>query len=280
MAFSVPAWGQSVALHVPGRDFGYFVGDVIVTEAVVTTREDDRVDRRSLPVPGPLTASIDLLRVDMRETLSHNTRKTVLRMEYQSFFAPEQVASAELPAYDLRFTSSVAHVPAWQFHVSPLRVAQRSIDALADLHGDLAIAPVPDKPALVGLLVSAAFTLLAAAAFAGTQGWLPHLRRNRQPFAAAAHRIARLGPAATDNAMQELLHAFDATDGRHVFAGDLDAFFLRNAAFADLRAQITQFFDGAKRHFFAPPHAATGHDTDFAEILSLAKALRRAERRW
>ncbi len=280
MTVSVPAAGQTVALEGPRRDFGYFVGDVIVTEAVVTTHEDIAVDRRTLPVPGPLNASIELRRVGLDERVSKGTRKTILRMEYQSFLAPEQVMQAELPAYDLRFGSTVAHVPAWPFHVSPLRVAKRSVDDLADLRGNLAVPPVPETPDLAGLLTCAGLAAGSAAVFAGLQGWLPGLGRRSRPFATAARRIARLAPPETETALRALLHAFDATDGRHVFAEDLDAFVLRHTAFSDLRCQIAQFFDLSRRFFFAASDGATPSQQDFADIATLAKALRRAERRW
>jgi mxaA protein len=272
--------GQTVALTAPTRDFGYFVGDVIVTEAVVTTPGNVTIDRQSLPVPGPLNASIELRRLDISETLVKGFRKTILRLEYQSFFAPEQVMQAELPAYDIRVASSVVHVPAWPFHVSPLRVAKRSVDDLADLRGDLAVPQIPQEQAFAGLLGSTALALASAAVFAGVQGWLPGLGRKTKPFAMAARRISRLTPPETERALRALLHAFDATDGRNVFAEDLDAFLQRHPSFGDLREKIVQFFDLSRRSFFARPQPEAEYPQDFAAIAALAKALRQAERRW
>jgi hypothetical protein len=51
-----------------------------------------------------------------------------------------------------------------------------------------------------------------------------------------------------------------------------------NRIFADLDPQIRQFFELAQRMLFAPH--APGCEGDFASIVRLAKALRRAERRW
>jgi mxaA protein len=279
-AFFVPAHAQTVVLHGPERDFGYFVGDVIVTEAVVTSLPGARIDRLSLPVPGLLSASIELRHVDLQEVVTKNQRKTVLRLEYQSFFAPDHVMLAELPGFDLRFASKMVHVPAWAFHVSPLRVAQRSIDALADLHGNLPVAPLSGRPAGIGLLVSSGIALVAGTACAGLQGWLPGFSRSRRPFADAARHIARLAPAQMEIALRSLLQAFDATDGRHVFAEDIDAFLSRHAPFVGLREDIVRIYALARDYLFAPTSAATEADRDFAAIVVLARTLRRAERRW
>ena len=275
MLVSVPAAGQSVALQGPARNFGYAVGDVIVTEATITTQQDDKPDLRSLPVPGPLNASIELRRVDVLES---DARKTVLRMEYQNFVAPEQVTQAELPGYDIRFSTAVAHVPAWPFHVSPLRVAQRSIEDAAALHGNLPIRPISARPAATRLLVSACLAAMAGLALAGMQGWLPGIGRKKRPFATAAHRIGKLKPPQTEAALREMLHAFDSMAGHHLFREDIDDVLARHSSFTGLRAEITGFFDTAQKALFAP--GRTLHDDDFTGIARLAKALRRAERRW
>jgi hypothetical protein len=275
MMFSVPAAGQSVALKGPERDFGYTVGDVIVTEATITTLQDDKPDLRSLPVPGPLNSSIELRRADVLQSDAH---QTVLRMEYQNFAAPEQVMQAELPGYDIRFSTGVAHVPAWPFHVSPLRVAQRTIDDAAALHGNLPILPLCTRPASIGLLISACIAAMAGCVFAGMQGWLPGIGRKTRPFAAAARRIGKLKPPQAEAALREMLHAFDATAGRHLFGADIDDVLVQHASLADLRAEITGFFDLAQKALFAPTPSL--HDDDFAGIARLANALRRAERRW
>ncbi len=275
MTASLPAAAQSVALKGPQRDFGYVVGDVIVTEATITTGQANELDTRSLPVPGPLNAFIELRHVD----LSSNGRgKTVLRMEYQNFAAPEQVMQSELPGYDIRFTTGVAHVPAWPFHVSPLRVAQRTAEDAAALHGNLPVAPLSTRPVLMRLLISAGIAASAAIAFAGMQGWLPGVGTKMRPFAAAARRISKLKSSETETALRELLHAFDTTEGRHVFSDDVDDVLSRRSHFAGLHAEITHLFDLVQKSFFAP--SPESRHEDFAGIVKLAKALRRAERRW
>ena len=271
MTASLPAAGQSVALRGPPRDFGYFVGDVIVIEATISSQPD----MRSLPVPGPLNASIELRRIDVLES---SAQKTVLRLEYQNFFAPEQVMQAELPGYDIRLAHGVAHVPAWPFHVSPLRVAQRSVEDAAALHGNLPIQPLPVEPALIRVLVSASIAAIAGLLFAGTQGWLPGIARPTRPFATAARRIGKLKEPQTEAALRELLCAFDTMDGRHVFREDVDDVLKRHDRFINLRSEIRYFFDVAQAAFFAPSRPSR-HE-DFNGIVKLAKALRRAERRW
>jgi len=275
MTASVPAAAQSVALEGPQRDFGYVVGDVIGTTVTITSQKDSRLDTRSLPVPGPLNALIELRRIDV---LASDARKTVLRLEYQNFAAPDQVMQAELPGYDLRFAAGVAHVPAWPFHVSPLRIAQRAVQDPAALHGNLPVPPLPVQPAVTRMLLSAAIAAIAGFVFAGMQGWLPGLGRRSRPFAIAARRIGRLAPAQAEAALREMLHAFDVMAGRHLFREDIESLLAHHAIFSGLRTEIIRLFDLAQKTLFAP--APSLREDDFAGIARLAKALRRAERRW
>jgi mxaA protein len=184
----------------------------------------------------------------------------------------------DLPGYDIHFATGVAHVPSWDFHVSPLRVAQRSTADIGDLRGNLPAPAISMRPAVLGMSISGLIAAVAGFACAGLQGWLPGISRKRPPFARAAQRIARLKQPQTEAVLRELQHAFDLTDGRHVFAEDLDGFLSRHPAFAGLGADIRSLFALIHTCFFAP--GATGCHDHPARIIALAKSLRRVERSW
>ncbi len=280
----VPARAQvvSVELLTPTRNFGYFAGDVLSTDAIITVRPGTVLDMRSLPVPGPVSAGIELRRIDALSTVESDLARIKIHAEYQIFVAPEQVTTAELPGFAVQLTAGSAHataqIPAWPLHVSPLRVAQRSVADIGDLRPSHGIPKLPEDNVAARLAGSLLLATAGFLVFAGGRGWLPALHGARRPFAGAVSRIARLSAAGTDSAAAFLaLHrAFDDTAGRRVMPADLDGFIGEHPRFADLRADIAAFFRASENRFFARDIAS---GPAVADLLKLAKALRRRERR-
>jgi mxaA protein len=278
-----PAHAQVVSVQflTPTRDFGYFVGDVLSTDAIITVAPGTVLDMRSLPVPGPLKGGIELRRIDAQQAAEGEPPRIRIHAEYQNFVAPEQVTAAELPGFAVQFTAGPAHatarIPAFAFHVSPLRVAQRSVADAGDLRPNRAIPPLPEA----GLAARFTASLILALAFflslASGRGWLPGPRGAKRPFALAASRIARLSADAHSAARYLEMHrAFDATAGRRVLPRDLDDFLSNHPHFADLRQDIAAFFRASESRFFA---RETAPEPAGADIAKLAKSLRRRERR-
>jgi mxaA protein len=279
---TTPALGQvrSVELLTPTRDFGYIVGDVIATDAIITASPGTTLDRQALPVPGPLNPAIELRSIGVQETAPGNTTEIRIHAEYQTFLAPERVSETEIPGFSVHLTTGTAHstaaIPAWPFHVSPLRAAQRSIDDISDLRQNHAIEPVPEGQYGVRLLAAAAAALAAALALARVRGWLPGWRNKTRPFAMAEHRIRSLGHSEDQAAYQELHRAFDATAGHHLFKGDLQSFFQSYPRFTLAQAEISRFFAASESCFFARDGDTRLTQTD---VSKLARLLRRLERR-
>jgi hypothetical protein len=277
---SASAQVRAVELLRPTRDFGYIVSDVITTDAIITAAPGTALDKQSLPVPGPLNAAIDLRSISVQETSGGSTTQIRIHAEYQTFAAPERVSETELPGFTVRLTAGTAHstavIPAWPFHVSPLRTAQRSIDDSSELRKNHVIDPAPDGQYGVRLLGAAAVALAAGLALARNRGWLPGWRSKSQPFAIAERRIRSLGHSENKTAYQQLHRAFDATMGHHLFKGDLPGFFQSHPRFTLAQAEISRFFAASESHFFAP-------DADTiltqADVFKLARSLRRLERR-
>ncbi len=279
-----PAQAQVVSVQLlgPERDFGYFVGDLVSTEAIITVAPGTVLDKTSLPVPGPLAAGIELRRIDARQAVEGKTSRILIHAEYQNFMSPEQVTVTELPGFSVRLTAArahtAAHIPGWTFHVSPLRVAQRSVSDLGDLRPNRTILPLREDIVAARLAVSLILAVAGLLVFAGGRGWLPLLRGTKRPFAVAASRIARMSRAGTQGGAEflEMHRAFDATAGRRVLGRDLDDFISEHPRFADLRPDIAGFFRASERWFFARETDAAPFDTD---VPKLAKSLRRRERR-
>jgi len=258
------------------------VGDLIATDAIITAASGATLDRQSLPVPGPLSAAIELRRIDVEETRQRSTTKIRIHAEYQNFLAPERVSETELPGFSVNLTIDTAHttaaIPAWPFRVSPLRTAQRSIDDISDLRRNHAVEPVAEDQYGVRLLAAAAVALAAGLALGRARGWLAGWRSFTRPFAMAERHIRRLGQNEENHeaAYQELHRAFDATAGHHLFKGDLPGFFQSYPRFILAQTEISRFFAASEIRFFA-----RDGDTRLtpAEVSKLARTLRLLERR-
>jgi len=283
-AWVSPAAAQtrSVVLHVPARDFGILVGDVLTTEAVITVDPAAVLDWRTVPVAGPVDAAIELRHVQLTDTLANGARTIIIKLDYQSFFAPDRVMQTELPASTIGFVqggkSFTAKIPAWPYHVSPLRVPERATDNLADLRGDHLVPAVSLRWAELWVAASAAIMAVASLVLAGCLGLLPGLVRASHPFAQAARRIARLDMSGPNRelAFKTLHRAFDATAGRRVQPEDIDAFLRQHPRYAALRTEIIGFFAASTDFFFSP----AGSAQTLPALRPLAKKLRRAERAW
>ncbi len=273
---------RSVQILGPDKDFGYLVGDMLKTEAVITVVAGTKLDRQSLPIPGPLNAAIELRHIDAEQVNHGEASQIRIHAEYQSFFAPERVSETELPGFTIRLTAGpttiTAKIPAFPFYVSPIRLTQQTAIDLTQIRPNHAVHPLQGQNLIWRLMASMIVALAAALCLANNLGWLPGWRGKHRPFAVALRSIGQL--SRTDDAVakccQALHHAFDATAGHKLFAGDLPEFIRSNPRFAPVQAEIAAFFATSQTWFFArnsklpqPP----------ANLLKLARTLRRLERR-
>jgi mxaA protein len=282
LLISLPAAAQivSVKLQPPERDFGYSVGDVLTSDAVIVVGPGTVLDTNSLPYASPVTPSIDLRRVTVSDAAAaEGGRRIAIRTEYQTFETPDEVSRIEVPGYELVFSGAgkrvPVNVPGFGFSVSPFR---HDIQAAVD--------PAlikPDHPvAFIDMTVPRMrfFAALAAAAASlfwllAMQNWLPWRRQGDKPFARAAARIRRAGEA--PEAWRILHRAFDETAGMRLFSGDIETFLSRHTRFASYRSDIESFFAASHETFFTPGSGTTVVPPRHLE--NLCRRLAKAERR-
>ncbi len=267
------------------RPFGYFLGDVVSFDILVTAERDFALDPASLPQIGPITYWLDLRSVKLDDE-GGDPRRWRLRLSYQNFYAALDARSLKIPGFDLTFKSAGrsadAKIPAWSFEISPLREIQPAADDPKDfLRPDASPRHVSLASAERGLAALASLSALMLGLAAHDRAWPPfHLRRAR-PFTVAARRLEKMdrkGPADLQAALRTLHESIDAAAGRRLLAEDLDAFLAERPAYREEEGAFRRFFAASHRLFFAGDETGAAALCSMASLLPFTRHLAKIER--
>ncbi len=285
---AVPAQTASVELRPP-RAFGYFAGDLVALEAVITTPLGTRLNAASLPRPRAIRPWLDLREIHVTEADgAGGARRYRLHLTYQLLDAPMEAAERIIPplAVKIEIAGGLtdAEIPAWTLLISPLRGAN------AGATGSPSVL-MPDT--LPHAVDAARHGWAMFAALLGAVGclallawhharWPFHLRPAR-PFTTAWREIggrlrAMPGDAAYRDSLLALHRAFDAAAGHRLFAANLDGFIDTHPQFRALRHEIGQFFLASRRTFFAEDIAGASGQQPIEAISALSRKLSTLER--
>ena len=287
-----PVRAAGVDLYAP-RAFGYYIGDTISLEAVVTLDAGWHLDESALPRPRPVTYWLDLKRLDVKpETAPDGAPRYRVTLTYQTFYAPLEPRALTIPAVPLAARREDAGmgdagqsltIPAWTFVSSPLRelVASQRGNPMV-LQPDIRPRPYPLAP---DARLAAAAAVVAAASlmvFAAASGWGPFAGRSR-PFATALRHIRRLpdldAPLGYEDALQLLHRAFDAAAGQRLFGEDVSAFLVARPALGGEAGDIDRFFAASRVAFFGDDPEGAMALLPPAALLDLAQRIAGIERR-
>ncbi|TWB39035.1 nonribosomal peptide synthetase MxaA [Nitrospirillum pindoramense] len=267
------------------RDIGFFTGDLIRADVILTVPAGATLDRASLPVPGPVAYWLDLRDI----TVVRHGRTITLHLIYQNFYVALDARRMQMPGFPVGLliggTAQAVDVPPWTIGVSPLREVAPPVqeDPKAYLQ--------PDRPAgyldtgrwwtVTGGLAVAA--LLALLPLAYHRAWGPFRRRPARDFAAAVRHLRRLGARGeTETGYLEallILHrALDGAAGRRVLADDMPAFLNRRPVFTPARAGLEAFFQASRQAFFGSAPAKARQVLPFKDLQVLGRSLAAAER--
>lgn len=289
---ATPIRAAGVDLYAP-RAFGYYIGDTISLEAVVTLDAGWHLDESALPRPRSVTYWLDLKRLDMKpETAPDGTPRYRLTLTYQTFYSPLEPRALTIPAVPLAARREDAGtgdarqtltIPAWTFVSSPLRelVASQRGNPMA-LQPDIRPRPYPLAP---DARLAGAAAIVAAASlivFAAASGWGPFAGHSR-PFAAALRHMRRLpdldAPLGYEDALQLLHRAFDAAAGHRLFGEDAPTFLAARPALGPEAREIDRFFTASRIAFFGDDPEGAMALFPPAALLDLARRLSAIERR-
>jgi len=281
---------QSMAVVEP-RAFGYFLGDVLHRDVMLTLRHGARVEPASLPRPGPLNYWLDLRSVDVTETDSTGATQVKVALAYQAFYAALDPRRMEIPGFTLKVTDGKrtedAQVPAGGFVISPLRELFAAKEGEAapplTLRPDAAPRLIATGPERTVMLIAAVAALASLVLLAAHHAWGPFRRRPGRPFTEAARflkvnarRLA--GEGGYRAALIKLHRAFDRAAGRRVLPDDLEEFFKQHPEFAPLAPDVQRLFACSRDAFFANDVARARASMPLGAIADLGSRLGAAER--
>jgi mxaA protein len=286
LAASPPAFAQETTVRIhSARPFGYFVGDLIHARIDVSAPADTVLSRASLPNPGPLTGSLDLRDVKLRETLQNGARLWRLDLTYQNFYVALDARDIEVPGFELSISTATGAqtiaVPPWRIGVSPLReVAPQKQEQASDyLRPDGSSAFVDEATPRNLAFGTGVAALLALALVARDRAWPPFQQRKARVFSALARQISTRRGADGGNlavAIQSVHRALDQANGATLLSGDVPEFLRRHPEFELLRVDFERFFETSKRLFFG---GESSEDDEAAEQLAqFVSRLARKER--
>lgn len=287
LCWGAPAAAARVDLYAP-RAFGYFLGDTLALEAVITLDPGYGLEGSALPRPRSITYWLDLTAVTLKELQAKDGgRRYLLQLTYQSFYAPLAPQVLTIPVLPLVAVDGEARldltVPAFTFIASPLREITKTAggDPMA-LKPDMLPEPYHLKADYFRAAIASAAALSSLLLLAALRGWGPFARR-RHPFVLAARDMTRrLSREPSEDAYKEgllLLHrAFDGAAGRRLLADDVPAFIGERPTLVAEAAGIARVFEASRIAFFGDGPGRAMALLPPADLLAIARRLAAAER--
>lgn len=281
---AAPALAQQRAVETYGaRPFGHLLGDVFTLRSAVDAPAPLKLDRASLPHPGPVTYSLELRNLSVKEEpLPAGGTRYWIEAQYQTFYSALETREEIVPAYVVALVDGARReevkVGQWSYLTSPLRpIATQSGETNLDMRPD-AFPVAPGIARQRNALIAAVVTLvLLLVALAWRRAWWPFHVRPSRPFAVAARSVRKLLAKGEDGRRAALLalhRAFDVTAGKRLLGDDVASFLRDRPSFAAHAEAIGAFFEASRKTFFGSAAVAYPREA----IQRLARDLAAAER--
>jgi mxaA protein len=269
------------------RNYGYSLGDEIVSKALINTTFGYQLEKTSIPKPGPINSWLALTRTQLKE--DSNGYDYQLRLYYQAFKSIKQSTQLTIPAVELRFDSPLKSVseliPAWDITYNPL-IPGVTPDNQVNIQGPLKpeyLETSSHYPIIFWLIL---LTLLLSLYLAWIYDKLPLLQRYTGPFGRSCKTLAQLSvnpdsKASNREAILCFHQAINECAEKTVFTENLTQFFQKYPQFSEAKLQTEKLFNYSRQLFFSQSESQTTVVTT-EQILSLCQLYRKIERgsRW
>jgi len=245
-----------VEMEISLRDHGYTLGDLIEMRAEFTLKKGDKLDPKSIPLKGPVTAWIDLRHVNLKQQENKDgSTQITLDLIWQLFGTVLEAERIQLPAIimhtlpveqnEQETESLPITVPSQAIYLSPvfpeLLTEEESLRPL--------IAPprfdtsTPMRLAILCFI----FALLLGGFYLWLQDRIRWLPRHPGAMTRLARQLRQQGTVKQDQFLTEdirLIHAALAgCSGKSLYPNTLDFLFEYAPYLKAEQNQITDFFD-------------------------------------
>ncbi len=273
------------------RNFGYSLGDEIVTTALINTGFGYQLEPASIPKPGPVNNWLTLTKTKLEQ--GSNGYDYQLQLYYQAFKSVKQSTQLTIPAVELRFVnylkSTSKSIPSWYFIYNPL-ILGTTPDNQVSIQGP--IKPVylnttSHYPVIFWLIM---FATLLSLYLVWIYDKLPFFRCSGGPFGRACHTMSQLSKTTdseTNNreALSCFHKAMNECAGKTVFSKNLAEFFQHHPQFSGAKPETEKLFNYSRQLFFSQSvtQSATQREAiTTQQMLSLCQWYRKIERgsRW
>lgn len=269
-----------------GRSFGYTFGDLIRHQITFNLDKPYRLEKGSLPAPGPLEKWLELRGIEVTAVEQDTATRYQINVRYQIFPPIRELETRTIPGLPFQVFNGQDHLsfatPAASITVSPL-IPGRIPDAAVNIRPAIRPAPLTltGHIRLVAALCAASIPLFGYLAW--RRGWLPVLSSRKMPFASARREIRRwrnAEPAAPEYraALRAVHRALNATAGEPVFAEGLERFFHRYPAFEPMREKTCVFFRLSEQIFFTQTDSLKAADYPITWLEQLCREYHKIER--
>jgi mxaA protein len=281
---------EAVAVSEP-RPFGYFLGDVVRREVILTLKPGSKLEPASIPQPGPLNYWLELRAVDVAQSEADGGTQVQITLSYQAFHAALDPRRLTIPGFTLKISDAEGQedskIPAFEFIVSPLREIFPGKESVPDnvlLQPDAQPRRLGTATERTGLLLASLTGLAALVLLAMHYAWWPFHRRQARPFTEAARFLRRRSTHLTGDggyraALITLHRAFDAAAGRRVLPDDVSGFVAEHPQFAPLSDDIERLFECSRTAFYGNDVSSARQALPIKEVATLGARLGMAERR-
>jgi mxaA protein len=281
---------EQVAVAEP-RPFGYFLGDLIGRDVILTLKPGAKLEPASIPRPGPLNYWLELRSVDVAQSEVGSGTEVQISLSYQAFYAALDPRRLTVPGFTLKISDAEGQedstIPPFEFVMSPLREIFPGKESDPDnvlLQPDAQPHRIGTATERTGLLLASLTGLAAFVLLAMHYAWWPFHRRPARPFTEAARFLRRrsahlTGDGGYRTALITLHRAFDTAAGRRVLPDDVSGFVAEHPEFAPLSSDIERLFECSRTAFYGNDVTSARHALPLTAVADLGQRLGVAERR-
>jgi mxaA protein len=236
------------------RPFGYVIGDEIHHRLVIETRQDVTLNPDSLPKQGALNRWLNLNQVSV--ATDTDSDELIVDLQYQAFYAPNEVKMLTVPGFTLRFNQSgktiEQAVPEWHFTLSPIKelAVRKDEDGLNYMRPDAVPLPLSDSNQWLAVYVSLSLALMTGLYLGYLYGFFPVWPKQRI-FKRALWELSGKSQSDMPRGLAVVHHAFNVLNEQPLFKHRLVDFYQTHAEYQIAAEQIEWFFNFSNAVLFA-----------------------------